>query len=116
MGINRRAVSDGGQAAMLVMAAVVLSVTLAFGVGALSLRAVSWSRAQSAADAAALAGARGGFTEAARAATLNGATLLEFSGRDPAGAHPPGGNWVTITVTVAIGGDTATARASNMPP
>ena len=110
MVVNRRDVSDNGQACALVIAVVVLIMTLAWGVATLSLRTVSRSQAQTAADAAALAGVQGGFTAATRAATLNGATLVEFSSRDTLGS-----SWVTISVTVAFGGNTATGWASTAP-
>ena len=106
MVVDRRRTSNGGQAAMLVIVTVVLIMALAWGAVSLAVRAAHRGRAQTAADAAAIAGVRGGSAEAARAATVNGAALIDFSSV---------GDPITVRVTVSVGGDTATATASNAP-
>ena len=65
---------------------------------------IDHQRARSAADAAALAGAVGGATEAARIAAANGATLVDFV-RD--------GD--IVTVHVSVGDVIASARATAGP-
>jgi len=65
---------------------------------------IDHQQARSAADAAALAGVAGGRAAAASIAADNGAELVGFSvdGR-------------RVTVTVSVGGRTATARATDEP-
>jgi hypothetical protein len=96
--------SQAGQALGLVLCAVAFIALLAVGVSKLGLRLVEEARAQTAADAAALAGVDGGFVAARRAAAANGATVV---------------SWVqspdVFTVTVQFGGSKATARASRQP-
>jgi len=96
---------DRGQAAVatVLVAGGLLGATL---VGAVELgdRVIDRRRAQSAADAAALAGAVSGASGAGRVAAANGATLQMF-GRDGA----------EVTVVVTVDSATATARASTAP-
>ncbi len=110
MVVDRSRTRNSGQAAVLVIITVVVIMALAWGVVTLSVRAAHRSRAQTAADAAALAGVRGGSTEAARAAMLNGATMIDFMG-----SGLTNGDSVTVKVTVSLGDETATALASNVP-
>jgi hypothetical protein len=71
--------SDEGQALPLIVVAVLVAAVAALALGRLGSRAIGSARAQTAADAAALAGVRGGYPEAARLATANGARLVSFS-------------------------------------
>lgn len=66
-------------------------------------------RAMAAADAAALAGVTGGRSAASALATANGAVLVAWDER----AGPDAA--VTVTVTVAVDGRQATARATDGP-
>ena len=63
----------------LVMSFALVSVMLT-AISSISIRLVDESRAQIAADAAALAGVIGGESAASRLAVLNGAVLCEFTG------------------------------------
>jgi hypothetical protein len=76
--------SDEGQALPLVVVSVLVAAVAALALGRLGIRAIGDARAQTAADAAALAGVRGGYPAAAQLATANGARLVSFtiSGRD----------------------------------
>jgi Flp pilus assembly protein TadG len=66
-------------------------------------------QAQTAADAAALAGTDGGRSAAQRLAVANGAALVAF-----ARTATSGGGW-TVSVTASVNGVSARARASNGP-
>lgn len=82
----------------------VLAALVAVGTARLGVAVVAEHRAQVAADAAALAGVRGGEVAAADLAMANGARLVSFerSGND-------------VVVVVARGEANATARASDGP-
>jgi hypothetical protein len=95
---------DRGQAVVLMLAVVVVAVLTAVAAGEMGHRIVVRARARAAADAAALAGATGGQAAAERLAAANGATLVSFL-RD-------GGD---VAVVVSLGGESATARASDEP-
>lgn len=95
---------DHGSAVLAVAIAVVLVFTTAVATTELGLAMVHRQRAQHAADAAALAGLDGGAAGAARLAQANGARLVAFA---RTGA--------VVTVTVALGDATATARATDGP-
>ena len=99
---------DRGSAVVLVAAVVVLAGLMAFAVAELGVAAVQRARAQTAADAAALAGVSGGRAAASRLAVVNGGALRSFerSGRPAA---------ITVTVIVELGDAVATARATNGP-
>ena len=98
---------DDGQAAILVVVvSAVLLVAIVVALGTMGRTSLDRTRAQTAADAAALASFEGGRGEAALLAERNGATLVEWF-RGP-------GPW-EVTVTVRRGDTTATARASNAP-
>ena len=91
---------DRGQALPLLAGALALVVMLLIGLVALGNTADDRARAQTAADAAALAGAADGRDAARSAATANHAELESFSAR--------GGE---VEVVVRAGDSTATARA-----
>ncbi len=99
--------SESGQSSV-----VVLAVAAAFGVLLLSALADfggvthDRSRAQTAADAAALASLAGGRSAAVSLARQNGATVVEWS-RGPGIGE--------VTVVVRLGASYATARASDKP-
>lgn len=80
------------------MSLAVVSVLLA-GLSSLSMRLVQESRAQIAADAAALAGVIGGESVARRLALMNGANLCEFTSGS------------IVSVRVCVGSVTALAFA-----
>ncbi len=96
---------ESGQATPLVAMAVLLVGVLLVGLGRMSIVAVAAARARTAADAAALAGARDGLPGARTLATDNGALLVDWE-RGP--------DW--FEVTVRVGKRTARARAHREPP
>jgi Flp pilus assembly protein TadG len=104
----RKTTVDRGSAVVLVAAVVVLTGLMAFAVAELGVTAAQRARAQTAADAAALAGVSGGRVAASRFAVANGGALRSFVRSGPPAA-------VTVTVTVELGGAVATARATNGP-
>lgn len=69
---------DTGTASVLVVAAIVVLSSVALAVGRFGRRLHDEARAQTAADAAALAGALGGRARAAELATANHAVLVSF--------------------------------------
>jgi hypothetical protein len=71
--------SDEGQALPLIVVAVLVAAVAALALGRLGTRAIGSARAQTAADAAALAGVRGGYPAASRLAEANGARLVWFT-------------------------------------
>ncbi len=99
---------EHGQAVGFVMVTVALVMALGLGLASLSIGLVQQSRAQNAADASALAGAAGGLREATRAAERNGGRVSNFERVVDADVE-------TVTVTVEVGGRSATARASDTP-
>ena len=102
-----RAVGDRGQAAVLlvVVASVIFLVTTTALV-VLGGRVVERTRAQTAADAAALVSLDGGRPSAEVLAARHGAELVSWV-RGPADGE--------VTVVVRLGGARATARATNAP-
>ena len=96
--------SDRGQAVVLLLAVVVLAALALVAVGSFSRRIVDSGRAQTAADAAALAAVVGGRPAAERFAVSNGARLIGFAQLGDA-----------VTVTVEVGEERATARATDGP-
>ena len=99
---------DRGQAAILVVAVVVvLAVVLAGALAEFGGHVLDRGRAQHAADAAALASLDGGAGAAAELARQNGAVLVSWQ-------RGPGPD--EVTVVVRVGESTATARASNAVP
>jgi len=99
---------DNGQAVLLMVAVVACCGLLAVAVGSLGVALRERQQAQTAADAAALAGVDGGAPAAAAIAAANGAELTSFD------RVPSGDGW-TATVTVSVGDASATARATNGP-
>lgn len=99
--------ADRGQAALVVVVvAAVLLVAVVSALAVMGRTAIDRTRAQTAADAAALAALDGGRGAADELATAHGATVMEW-------VRGPGPN--EVTVTVRLGDTTATARASNAP-
>lgn len=99
---------DAGQAVGLILISVALVAACAMGMIAAARHVSDRSRAQSAADAAALAGVDGGRAVSMQAARRNDATLISFErGGDSTG--------FTVTVEVAVGDEHALARASSVP-
>jgi Flp pilus assembly protein TadG len=98
---------DRGQAAiMFVVIVVAIATASTAGLVELGMRVRDRTQAQSAADAAALAGLDGGHREANRVAAANGSTLVTWSA-------VPGTREVTVVVQVR--GQIASARASDEP-
>ena len=95
---------DSGQAVVLLLAVVVMAALSVLAVGLFGQRIVDRGRAQTAADAAALAAIEGGRSAAQRLATRNGAVLVGYS---EAGD--------VVTVVVELRGERATARATDGP-
>lgn len=101
---ERQGGSDQGSMVLLVTVAVVLAGLAAVATAELGVAMMRRQCAQTAADAAALAGVEGGRTAAVRLAVANHGQLEAF-GRD---------GW-TVTVTARCGRATARATASNGP-
>ncbi len=98
---------DRGQAAVLVViVATVLFVALSAALVAVGGRMIERTRAQTAADAAALGAVAGGRDTAAALAARHGATLVSFE---------PGPADGQVTVVVRVGSATAVAAASDAP-
>jgi hypothetical protein len=95
---------DRGQAVVLLLTVVVLAALAVVAVGSFAQRVTARGRAQTAADAAALAATTGGRAAAQRLASANGATLVSLvvTGAD-------------VTVVVEFGGMRAAAQATNGP-
>lgn len=95
---------DRGQAIVLVLAVVVVTVVCALAVARFSTRVVDSQQAQLAADAAALAGVVGGRDAAERLAKSNDGELTSFviTGEE-------------VLVEVRVGDETAQARATRAP-
>ncbi len=89
---------------LLVTVAVVLAATTAVATAELGVAMVQRQRAQTAADAAALAGLDGGAAAAARLASRNGGRMVGFVARAS-----------IVTVTVRVGDAVAVASASDGP-
>jgi len=88
----------------LLLAVVVMAALSVVAVGVFSQRIVDRGRAQTAADAAALAATEGGRAAAQRLAAGNGAVLVGYA---EAGD--------VVTVVVELNGERATARATDGP-
>ena len=100
-----RSRGDGGQAAIVLVAVVaVLVVTMVVAAAAMGRTAIDRTRAQTAADAAALAALDGGPDAAGALATRHGAVVVALSVTGD-----------VVTVTVRLGDVTATARATDAP-
>lgn len=113
-------VPDRGQAIPVLLVVVALTTACAVGVARVGARAVDGARAQTAADAAALAGVSHGRAAAVALAAHNGARVVGWRPEGPATGGSAADDVVadTVTVTVALLADpsvTATARASVLP-
>ena len=97
---NRVRTSEAGGALVMMATALMFFMVMAFVVVGTASRSVDRSKAQAAADAAALAGAAGGRGEAELLARANGAELVAF---DRSGNE--------VFVTVLVDGTRAVARA-----
>ena len=95
---------DRGQAVVLLLAVVVIAALSVVAVGLFSERVIDRGRAQTAADAAALAATIGGRSAAQRLASSNGGRLISYS---------ESGDVVFVVVEVA--GERAIARATDGP-
>jgi len=96
--------TDRGQAVVLLLAVIAIAALAVVGVGQFGSRLVDRGRAQTAADAAALAATSGGRGAAVRLASANGAVLLSY-----------GESADEVTVVVEVDGERATARATDGP-
>lgn len=92
---------DRGQAVPLLLGVLALGLVLLVAVSRVAVAGVSAARARTAADAAALAGARWGRPAAAESAADNGGRLVVFTQLGP-----------DVLVTVVVGDASATARAT----
>ncbi len=92
---------DSGQATPLAAALVALAAILTLAFGAMAGQVVDAARAQTAADAAALAAIEDGRPGAARLVARHGGSIVAWSQRGR-----------EITVTVRVGDAVATARAT----
>lgn len=106
--LRRPSSGDAGQATGLILISIALIVTIAMAISAVATRLTQRSRAQNAADAAALAGVEGGRGSASMVAGRNGAALVSFE-------NHRGRSGVVVTVEVSVGGEHAIARASTEP-
>ncbi len=106
--IDRRARDRGQAVLLLLLPALALATVVALAVGHSGRQVIDRSRAQAAADAAALAGVDGGRSAATALAAANGAALVAFDAT-------PDGEYVTVVVEVTVGDAHATARATNGP-
>jgi len=98
---------DDGQSAVALMVMVaVLFVALVVAAGTFGGRALDRTRAQTAADAAALGSIDGGRLGARRLVDAHDAVLVSWE---------PGPGPHDVTVVVRLGDATATARATNAP-
>ena len=105
--VSRCAHDDRGQSAvMLLIVIAILAGALGTALADFGSAVGERTRAQTAADAAALASLDGGRSAAARLAAANGAAVVSWS-------SGPGPN--DVIVTVRVGDSMATARATDAP-
>lgn len=102
--MTRNPTTDRGQAVLLMTVVVVFAALVAIGVAHAGAVVLQRQRAQTAADAAALAGLDGGQVASARLAAVNGAQLVSFDRQG-----------LVVTVVVSLGRVQARARASDGP-
>jgi len=96
---------DRGQAAVLIVTVLaVLLVVFVLAIAAMGRITIDRTRAQTAADAAALASLDGGASEATELAARHGAEVVSWTQND-----------FEVTVVVRLADVTATARATNAP-
>ncbi len=96
---------DGGQAMPLAIAAIVVAGLLTIAFGSMAGDVVDSARAQTAADAAALASIAGGRAAASNLAVDHGGSVVSWSQHG-----------AVFTVSVRIGDAVAIARATGGPP
>ena len=96
--------SNRGQAVVLLLAVVVMAALSVVAVGTFSERIIDRGRAQTAADAAALAATIGGMPAAQRLASSNGGRLISYSQDGD-----------QVVVVVEVGGEQASATATDGP-
>jgi len=96
---------DRGQAVPLVAALVAVAASLTVALGAFAGDVIDVARAQTAADAAALASLEGGRPAAVRLAARHGASVETWS-------RHAGDEGILVTVTVRVGDAVRTARAT----
>ena len=96
---------DGGQAMPLAIAAIVVAGLLTIAVGSMAADVVDAARAQTAADAAALASIEGGRVAASSMALEHGGAVVSWSQQG-----------TVITVSVRVGDAVAVARATGGGP
>lgn len=101
--MTRRA-PDAGQAAIVVVGITAVAAGLLLSIARFGGRLDTASQARVAADAAALAGATDGRSRAEQMASENGATLIAFAVVGQ-----------SVVVTVRVGSEEATARATGQP-
>lgn len=101
---RQRCRREEGQASVLLLAVVVVVVVTMLATAAFGARVVAKEQAQVAADAAALAGVTGGRAAAQRVAVANDGLLIGFTSSGE-----------TVVVSVRVGADVATARATRAP-
>lgn len=107
---------DRGQALGLVLIAVGLVAVIAVALSHVGARLVARSRAQNAADAAALAGVDGGSGAAAAMAARNGGVLVSFVERPGRGGSTVAMDVaMEVIVEVTVDGEHAVAAASSGP-
>lgn len=99
---------DRGQALGLIVIAVTLIICSMVAIVDVSARLVERSRAQTAADSAALAGVDGGRAAANAVAAANGGHIVSF-------ARHVADDGTDVAVTVAVGDESGSARASSRP-
>ncbi|MGZ4791012.1 MAG: pilus assembly protein TadG-related protein [Ilumatobacteraceae bacterium] len=95
---------DRGQAVVLLLAVVVMAALSVIAIGRFGSRVIDRGRAQTAADAAALAATSGGRPAVERLAGRNGGRLISYE---------VSGDSVVVVVDVA--GERAVARATDGP-
>jgi Flp pilus assembly protein TadG len=100
---------ERGSAMPLLIVAIVFAGLCAFGLAKLSGVALERSTAQQAADAAALAGARYGYSDAQQLASANGGNLVSYSEHLDGLAH-------VVDVVVVVNEVNASASARWDPP
>ena len=99
---------DAGQAIGLVLISIAFIASAAVAMISVGKHIAKRGSAQTAADAAALAGVDGGQPAAADIASRNGAVLVSFTRRI-------GSDGYVVTVAVSIGDEQAVAQASSEP-
>jgi len=106
--MTRRVCDDGQAAVLLVMVVCAMFVVCVGALAALGRDMTDRTRAQSAADAAALAAVVQGRGIGEEIAARHGASVVSWSTSSAADGQ-------VVTVVVRLGDATATARASNRP-